>query len=86
MVDLEKDPEQVAEIARKCTTAEIGCVECKSIVSAKIAGALEPFRLRRAELAARPDYIREVLNDGANRARAIAREVLREAKGRIGLD
>jgi len=79
------NPDQVAEIARKCTTAEIGCVECKMIVAREIARALEPFRQRRAELAARPDYIKEVLADGARRAQAIARETLREAKERMGL-
>ena len=79
------NPSQVAEIASKCTTAGIGCVECKSLVSREINRALEPFRQKRAELAARPDYIREVLEDGAARARAIARETLREAKDRIGL-
>ena len=79
------NPDHVAEIARKCTTAEIGCVECKTIVAREIARALEPFRQRRAELAARPDYIKEVLADGARRAQAIARETLREAKERMGL-
>jgi tryptophanyl-tRNA synthetase len=80
------NPAQVVEIARKCATAEIGCVECKSIVSGEIAKALEPFREKRAELAARPDYIQDVLNEGARRARTIAREVLREAKQKMGLD
>jgi tryptophanyl-tRNA synthetase len=79
------NPAQVAEIASKCRSAEIGCVECKSIVSAEIAKALAPFREKRAELSARPQYIREVLDDGARRARAIAAEVLREAKQRMGL-
>jgi len=79
------NPEQVLEIARKCSSAEIGCVECKTIVSQKIARTLEPFRQKRAELSARPEYIEEVLNDGARRARAIAREVLGEAKERMGL-
>jgi tryptophanyl-tRNA synthetase len=79
------NPTRVAEIAQKCMTAQMGCVECKSIVSREIARTLEPFRQRRAELAARPEYIREVLEDGANRARVIAREVLGEAKTRMGL-
>jgi tryptophanyl-tRNA synthetase len=79
------NPTQVADIAQKCTTAQIGCVECKTIAAREIAKTLEPFRQRRAELAARPEYIREVLADGAKRAQAIARETLREAKQRMGL-
>jgi tryptophanyl-tRNA synthetase len=79
------NPSQVADIAQKCTTAQIGCVECKMMVAKEINKALEPFREKRAELSAKPEYIKEVLDDGAKRAQAIAREVLREAKSRIGL-
>jgi len=46
---------------------------------------LAPIRERRAELAARED-IDEVLAAGADRARKIAREVLGEARARVGLD
>jgi tryptophanyl-tRNA synthetase len=79
------NPAQVADIASKCTTAQIGCVECKMIIAREISKALEPFRQKRAELAARPDYIKDVLADGAKRARAIARETLNDAKQRMGL-
>ena len=79
------NPTQVAEIAQKCTTAEIGCVECKVMVAGEIAKTLEPFRQKRAELADKPGYVKEVLEDGARRARAIARETLREAKEHMGL-
>lgn len=79
------NPNEVVGIASKCTTAQIGCVECKMMVSKEIIKVLEPFRQRRAELAAKPDYVREVLADGANRARVIARETLNEAKQRMGL-
>ncbi len=79
------NPSMVAEIAQKCTTAEMGCVDCKMMVAREIGKALEPFRERRAELAAKPEYIREVLADGADRARLIARETLKEAKLRMGL-
>jgi tryptophanyl-tRNA synthetase len=79
------NPNQVAEIAKKCTTAEIGCVECKTIVAREINKALDPFRQKRAELAAKPDYIQDVLSEGARRAQVIARETLNEAKQRMGL-
>ncbi len=79
------NPAMVNEIAERCSTAQIGCVDCKAMVSKEIIKYLEPFRQRRAELAARPDYIREVLEDGAKRARVLARETLNEAKERMGL-
>ncbi len=80
------NPSKVEGIAAGCKTAQIGCVECKAMVSAEINRTLEPFRQKRAELAARPEYIREVLEDGAKRARVIARQTLDEAKHRIGLE
>jgi tryptophanyl-tRNA synthetase len=79
------NPGMVAEIEAKCSSAQIGCVECKALVSKEIIKFLEPFRQRRAELAAKPEYIREVLEDGAKRARVLARETLNEAKAHMGL-
>jgi tryptophanyl-tRNA synthetase len=79
------NPTQVADIAQKCNTAQIGCVDCKMMVAGEISKTLAPFRERRAELAAKPEYIKEVLDDGASRAQKIARETLREAKQRIGM-
>jgi len=42
-------------------------------------------RTKRAELAASPDYVRGVLRDGAERARAVAAKVLARAKAASGL-
>jgi tryptophanyl-tRNA synthetase len=44
-----------------------------------------PYRARRAELAANPDYVDQVLRDGAVRARATASAVLRRARQACGL-
>jgi tryptophanyl-tRNA synthetase len=43
-------------------------------------------RARRAELAAHPDHVHEVLRDGAARARAVAAGVLRRARRNCGLE
>lgn len=73
------------EIGRGCRCAELGCVDCKRLLTRGINEALGPFREKRAELAARPGLVEEVIEDGAARARAIARETLREVKDRMGL-
>jgi tryptophanyl-tRNA synthetase len=44
-----------------------------------------PYRARRAELAANPDYVDQVLRDGAGRARATASVVLRRVRQACGL-
>jgi tryptophanyl-tRNA synthetase len=72
-------------IAEKCRLAEIGCVDCKALLAEAINKDLAPFRERRQALAAMPDYVTKVLDDGAARARVIARKTLAEVKERMGL-
>jgi len=78
-------PFRLDEIAEQCRTAKIGCVECKTLLAQEINSTLKPFRERQATLAGNPQYIADILADGAERARVIARETLREVKQRMGL-
>jgi tryptophanyl-tRNA synthetase len=55
------------------------------MVAKEINKSLEPFREKRAALEAKPEYVRAVLAEGASRARAIARETLKEAKARVNI-
>jgi tryptophanyl-tRNA synthetase len=79
------NPDKVDEIAEECRDARHGCVECKEQLAEGINLALAPFRERRAELAARPQYVKDVIAAGAHRAHAIATETLIEVKERMGL-
>jgi tryptophanyl-tRNA synthetase len=73
------------DIATQCRQAAIGCVECKKILANSINNTLQPFREQRAIIATKPEYIMDVINDGAKRARIIARETLREVKQKMKL-
>lgn len=77
--------ERQQECADRCRHADIGCVEHKRILADEINTALAPFRERRAALASRPQYITEVLVEGAERARAIAQQTIAEVKQKMGL-
>ncbi len=79
------NPLQLDEIAKQCRSAKIGCVDCKMLLAQQINSTLKPFRERRAALANKPQYIKDVLADGAYRARVIAQKTLKEAKQKIGL-
>jgi len=79
------DSHKLEEIYSQCRSAAIGCVDCKKLLAKEINAALEPLRERRRELATKPDYIKELLAEGAGRAQAIARETLREAKEKMRL-
>jgi len=79
------NPAKQKECAELCIKAGIGCVDHKKLLAEEINMALAPFRERRAALASKPEYIKEVLADGAQRASVIARETLGEVKQRMGL-
>ncbi len=73
-------PEEVDMINVECRRAGIGCVDCKLRFATNLNKNLEPFRAKRAELAADPNYIQDVLHDGGNRARAIAERTMAEVR------
>jgi tryptophanyl-tRNA synthetase len=77
--------EQQEYITWGCTTAGIGCIDCKKILNENVNTLLAPIRERRAELAERPDDVRDVLREGAERASAIARQTMREVRAAMGL-
>ena len=69
----------------ECRRAGIGCVDCKKLLAKNLNQHLEPFRAKRAELASKPDYVQDVLNDGAQRASAIAKQTMTEVREAIQL-
>ncbi len=69
----------------ECRRAGIGCVDCKKLLAKNMNAQLEPLRTRRAELAARPGYVQDVLNDGAKRACVIAEKTIEEVREAIQL-
>jgi tryptophanyl-tRNA synthetase len=77
--------DQVAQIEEDCRSAAIGCVACKKLFAQNLADYFAPFRERRAALAADPNHVWDILDEGACRARVIASEVIAEAKSAIGL-
>ena len=69
-------PEQVERIEATCRTGELGCVDCKSILADNLVETFAPFRDRRAELAARPGLVAEVLAAGAAKVAPVAAETM----------
>ena len=78
-------PEEIETVTAGCKTAGIGCLDCKKIMIKHVIADLAPHRERRAELAARTGYIREVLAAGTARARTIARQTMTEVRDAMGL-
>jgi tryptophanyl-tRNA synthetase len=77
--------DEVEMINVECRRAGIGCVDCKKRFAKNLNAHLEPFRVKRAEIAQNPDTVWDVLHDGAKRARVIAEGVMEEVREAIGL-
>jgi len=65
---------------RACRTAEVGCVDCKKILSENLITALAPIYERREKLSQKPDLVMDILIEGSGKARQVARKTLEEAK------
>ena len=78
-------PAEVENIGAECRKAGIGCVDCKKLLAKNMNQALAPIRAKRVELAARPGYVKEVLEDGAKRARVVAQATMQEVRQKMGL-
>ncbi len=72
--------ERDSYIVPGCTTAGIGCLDCKQVLLKHALPMLAPISERRAELARDPDTVLEILEDGTARARKVASETLAEVK------
>ena len=60
-------------------------VKLKDAIAEAIYAELKSFQERRAEIAEDTKYADEVIRDGAERARKIARETVKEVKQKMGL-
>ncbi len=71
------------EIKHACSKAEIGCVECKKLLSKNLNDALEPIRQKRQELINKKDDIRDILSEGSKKASKYAKNTLEEVRDAI---
>jgi len=69
-----------------CTTAGIGCLECKQPVIDAIVAQQAPWRARAAELLAEPERLKTIVTEGTERARVVARQTMGEVRSAMGLD
>jgi tryptophanyl-tRNA synthetase len=73
-------PEAAEAVERECRAGERGCVACKKQLLPVVLSVIAPIRARREQLAAAPDQLEALLRQGADRARARARETLQAVR------
>jgi tryptophanyl-tRNA synthetase len=72
-------------VRQGCTTAGIGCLECKAPIITAINDELAPIQARIKEIDARPNYVKEVLHDGCAKARRVAEKTMLDVRSAMGL-
>jgi tryptophanyl-tRNA synthetase len=68
-----------------CTTAGIGCIECKSWVADAVVAELAPIQERRRKYEAAPELVTEILEAGRRRATTRAEQTMQEVRAAMGL-
>jgi tryptophanyl-tRNA synthetase len=69
-----------------CTTAGIGCLDCKQPVIDAVLKELKPIRERALEIEANPEMVRSIINEGCEAARDAARDTMEDVRQAMGLN
>lgn len=75
--------EKLDEIIPACRKAEIGCVDCKKILTGYLNERLEPFRACREELSRNADFVDDLLAEGSHKAATEAKETMLEVRAAL---
>jgi len=79
------DQEKRDWVRRGCTTAGIGCLECKQPVVDAVQAELAPMRERAQTYLDDPTLVKNIIADGCDRARKLAGETMRDVREAMGL-
>ena len=69
-----------------CKSASIGCIECKQPVIDAVLKELKPIQERAAQYAEDPTLVKNIVAEGCEKARKLARETMRDVRDVMGLN
>ena len=69
-----------------CKAAGIGCIECKTPVIESVLAELKPIQERAAQYAEDPTLVKNIVAEGCEKARKLARETMRDVRDVMGLN
>jgi len=76
----ERDPGRLEWVRTGCTTAGIGCIECKAAMAENLIKWIAPMRERRVEYERNPGRVLEIIDNGSHRARAVAQGTMQRVR------
>jgi tryptophanyl-tRNA synthetase len=77
--------EKQAEVRAGCTSAGIGCIQCKGWLADAVVTELQPIQERRQYFEANPDEVDAILDEGAFRANGRTAVTMRQVFSAVGL-
>ncbi|MCC3374039.1 tryptophan--tRNA ligase [Cohnella sp. REN36] len=80
------NPDEAGEIRESCEKGTIGCTACKASIVRALDGLLKPLRERRSRYEGKDAFLDEMLIDGTERARAIAKTTMGEVREAMKID
>ena len=85
LLKLVASSEELAEWEKRYRDGGMGYGEAKKRLAELLIDYFKPFRQKRTELESNIDYVKKVLADGAERAKAVAGQTLAQARKAVGL-
>ena len=85
LLKLVASPEELGEWGKRYRNGGMGYGEAKKRLAELMIDYFKPFRQKRAQLEGNIDYVKRVLSDGAERARAVAQVTLARVRKAMGL-
>lgn len=76
---------QLPELEKRYKEGDIGYKESKEILMENLKEFIAPIRQKRKELAENPDYVEEILEEGAQKARGIAEGKMEKVRKAVGV-
>ncbi len=78
--------EEYKTVCEECKGGKRGCVACKKQLAQNIIDKLEPIREKRKYYEERPELVNQILIEGTNKAKQIAKETMEEVKEAMKLE
>ena len=79
------DAARRAWVQKGCTTAGIGCLDCKQPVIDAVLAELAPMRERAQTYLDDPTLVKNIIADGCDKARKLAVETMRDVRESMGI-
>jgi tryptophanyl-tRNA synthetase len=74
------DKKKITELKDRYRNGRVGDIEVKSYLAETLNAFLDPIRARRAEFAAQPEQVNQILSEGTRHAKAVVEETMVEVR------